>query len=247
MKVIGAGLPRTATTTQMVALEQLGFGPCYHMRNVLTDLENQLPYWEAAVDGKPDWDAAFGDAKSTVDFPSARFYAELMDHYPDAKVILSERDGESWVRSMRKTVWGIFFGHTVIHHVSAARECIDPLWQRFIEMMTRMNWDEGGAMSGNHEDDQGLIEIMERWNSQVKETVPADRLLSWYPTDGWEPLCEFLEVDVPADPVPNLNDTASFREGIIGGGLAMLNDWWEQRERAATGLHGAPLEDGAAT
>src|SRR5207245_3760734 len=51
MKVIGAGLPRTATTTQMVALEQLGFAPCYHMRNVLGDLENELPHWEAAQDG----------------------------------------------------------------------------------------------------------------------------------------------------------------------------------------------------
>ena len=67
MKLIGAGLMRTATTTQMVALEMLGFGPCYHMRNVLMNLETELPHWEAAQDGNPDWDAVFGDAQSTVE------------------------------------------------------------------------------------------------------------------------------------------------------------------------------------
>ncbi len=37
MKLIGAGLPRTATTTQMIALEMLGL-PCYHMRDMMADL-----------------------------------------------------------------------------------------------------------------------------------------------------------------------------------------------------------------
>ena len=247
MKVIGAGLPRTATTTQMVALEQLGFAPCYHMRNVLGDLENELPHWEAAQDGNPDWEAAFRDSQSTCDWPSARFYEDLIDYYPDAKVILTVRDGESWVRSMRETVWGVYFGDSVLHHVSDARACIDPQWRRFIELMNRMNWEEGGALTGDHQSDQGLIEIMERWNGQVQQTVPAERLLVWNPKEGWDPLCEFLEVDVPDAPLPHLNDTASFKEGVLGGGLAMINEWWDQRERPATGLHGAPLEESAAS
>ena len=117
MKVIGAGLPRTATTTQMVALEQLGFAPCYHMRNVLADLENELPHWEAALNGNPDWEAVFGDAESTVDWPSARFYDQLIEVYPEAKVILSVRDGEAWVRSMRETVWGVYFGDSILREI----------------------------------------------------------------------------------------------------------------------------------
>jgi hypothetical protein len=89
--------------------------------------------------------------------------------------------------------------------------------------------------------------IMKRWNDQVQETVPADRLLVWYPPDGWEPLCEFLEVDVPSEQIPRINDTASFKEGITGGGLGLLNEWWDTRDRPASGLHGAPLEQGAGT
>jgi Sulfotransferase domain len=242
MQVIGAGLPRTATTTQMVALEQLGFAPCYHMRDLLADLEKGLPLWESVAEGKPDWEQIFGEARSTVDWPSARYYRELIDYYPDAKVLLSVRDGESWVRSMRQTVWGIFHGDSVIHHVSEARAVLDPLWQRYIALMRGMTWNEQtGVLAGDTFTDAGLIAVMDRWNEGVKSTVPAERLLVWYPTDGWEPLCDFLEVDVPSEPVPNLNDTASFREGIIGGGLGALNDWWDQRERPSSGLHGAAL------
>jgi hypothetical protein len=242
MQVIGAGLPRTATTTQMVVLEQLGFAPCYHMRDLLADLEKGLPLWESVAEGNPDWDAIFGDARSTVDWPSARYYSELINYYPDAKVLLSVREGASWVRSMRPTVWGMFHGDSVIHHLSDARTVIDPLWRRYVALMQHMNWDEQtGAMAGDTFSDEGLIAVMDAWNETVKRTVPAERLLAWYPSDGWEPLCDFLEVDVPAEPVPQLNDTASFNEGIVGGALGALNAWWEQRERPDSGLHGATL------
>jgi hypothetical protein len=242
MRVIGAGLPRTATTTQMVALEQLGLGPCYHMRDLMADLESGLAPWERAAEGAPDWDAIFAGCNSTVDWPAARYYRELMEHYPEAKVLLSVRDGEAWVRSMRATVWGIFHGDTVLHHLSEARAAIDPLWQRFVALMTQMTWHEQtGVLAGDTWTDEGLIAVMNRWNDEVVSSVPADRLLVWDPGEGWEPLCGFLEAEVPAEPLPHLNDTASFREGIIGGALERLNEWWGRRERLASGLHGAPL------
>jgi len=242
VKLIGAGLPRTATTTQMFALERLGLGPCYHMRDLLADLEGGLPLWERAAEGAPDWELIFGAAASTVDWPSARYYRELMDHYPQAKVLLSVRDGEGWVRSMRGTVWAILHGDSVVHHLSDARGALDPLWRRFTELMEHMTWSEHtGALAGDTFTDEGLVALMDRWNDTVKSTVPADRLLVWDACEGWEPLCGFLELDVPREPLPRLNDSASFREGIIGGALEVLNEWWQQRERPATGLHGAAL------
>jgi|SRR5271166_1145682 len=242
MQVIGAGLPRTATTTQMFALEQLGEGRCYHMRDLLADLEKGLPLWERVADGSPDWQAIFGDAHSTVDWPSARYYAQLMDTYPEAKVLLSVRDPEDWVRSMRQTVWGIFHGETALHHLNFARASLDPLWRRYLALMRAMTWDEQtGVLAGDTYSDEGLAAAMTRWNDAVKDTVPAERLLVWNPCEGWEPLCEFLAVDVPAEPMPRLNDTTSFREGIIGGALDVVNEWWDARERPTSGLHGAAL------
>jgi hypothetical protein len=242
MKVIGAGLPRTATTTQLIVLEQLGFAPCYHMRNLLGDLKGQLPLWERVVAGDPDWEAIFGGAQSMCDFPAARYYRELLEVYPQAKVLLSVRSAEGWVRSMRETIWPIYHGESVMHHVSDARRIVDRDWDRFITLMSHMIWrEETGALAGDHATDAGLAAIMERWNAQVKASVPADQLLVWEPAQGWEPLCEFLEVAVPDEPVPHVNDTAAFHEGILGGSLAVLNAWWDQRERPAGGLHGAPV------
>lgn len=242
MKVIGAGLMRTATTTQMYALEQLDCGPCYHMRDLLMDLETGLPLWEAVAEGKPDWEKIFREARSTVDWPSARYYRELMDYYPEAKVLLSVRGGEEWARSMVKTVWGLFHGPTAMHHLSEARCAVDPLWRRYIDLMTHMNWKEGtGALAGDTSTEAGLIEVMERWNESVIREVPAERLLVWNPAEGFEPLCDFLEVPVPEDPLPRLNDTQSFREGIIGGSIDVVNEWWDARERPTSGLHGAAI------
>jgi len=243
MKVIGAGLPRSATTTQMFALETLGFGGCYHMRDLLADMEKELPLWERAAEGDADWERIFKGRNSAVDWPASRYYRELADHYPEAKVVLSVRDGVEWASSMRHTVWAVYFGDSVLHHVCEARRPIDPLWDRYIKLMTHMTWDpQTGALSGKTDTEDGLITAMERWHKRVKSAIPAERLLVWNPREGYEPLCEFLEVPVPSDPLPRLNDTHAFREGIIGGGLAVLNEWWDSRERPTEGLHGASLE-----
>ncbi len=244
MRVIGAGLPRTATTTQMIALEKLGFAPCYHMRNVLMDLEKELPLWEAVLDGKPDWKAIFGDAQSTVDWPAGRFYKELMEVYPEAKVLLSVRSAEGWVKSMRETVWGFFFADSPMRHLSCARGSVDPLWQRYIDLMMRINWDEQTGSMVPVEDtysDEGFEEVMRRWNGSVEAAVPAEKLLVWDPKDGWEPLCDFLEVPVPDEPLPRTNDTEAFKDGIMGGAVATIDAWWQQRERPAESLHGASV------
>jgi hypothetical protein len=243
MKVIGAGLPRTATTTTLIAFEQLGFAPCYHMRDLLGDMDVQLPLWERVAEGDPDWEALFAGKESSCDFPSSFYYREQMDVYPDAKVVLSVRSAEGWVKSMRDTLYPIYFPPTPMFHICAARRAIDSNWDRYLAFMTKITFDQQtGAFIGDHATDEGLAAIFERWNDRVKAEVPAERLLVWEPGDGWEPLCEFLEVAVPEGPVPRVNDTAAFAEGILGGSLAVVNAWWDQRERPSGGLHGAPLQ-----
>jgi hypothetical protein len=232
MKVIGAGLPRTATLSQKVALEMLGFGPCYHMVNVLADL-SQVELWARAANGQPQWGEIFGECQSTVDWPGGFFYRELMEAYPDAKVLLSVRDPEAWERSMRDTVWGVKFGTSLIAHLSEARGLVDPAWAAYLtadgSLIERLLWAGEGTFAGPHHDRKFMIEAFERFNESVRATVPADRLLVWEAKEGWEPLCEFLEVEVPDAPFPRLNDSATFSDRIVEGSLGVLNEWWAQR------------------
>ena len=233
MKLIGAGLPRTATTTQKVALEMLGL-PCYHMRELMTDFAGQVPLWEQARDGRGDWERIFDGYTSTVDWPAAFHYRELMDTYPDAKVLLSVRDADSWERSMRDTVWAIYFGDSLMHHISRARYHVDPHWRGWFDLMVSMCWTGRGAFAGSYSTPRQMMDAMERWNEEVKATVPEDRLLVWRPQDGWDPLCELLELPVPAEPLPNVNDTQAFKEAIVGGAIGSVGEWWETERPKAS-------------
>ena len=229
MKLIGAGLPRTGTLSQKVALEILGFGPCYHMVNVLGDL-SEAPKWRRAVEGHADWHEIFGEFEATVDWPGSYFYKELIELYPDAKVLLSVRDGESWARSMRDTIWGIFYGDILIRDLSNARAKVDSDWAGYIEMMREM-WHRSGLMPGGLETTpEAMAEAMERFQDEVQQTVPSERLLVWSMTDGWEPLCEFLDVDVPDMPFPHLNDSKEFNERVIDGSLQVISEWRANQE-----------------
>jgi len=233
MKLIGAGLPRTGTLSQKVALEILGLAPCYHMVNVLGDLD-QARGWRAAFEGDPDWPALFGQHQATVDWPGSYFYRELLDAYPDAKVLLSVRDSEAWARSMRDTIWGVLYRDILIRDLSNARTKIDPMWADYIALMKGM-WERSGLMPGGIESTpEAMAQAMVRFHDEVQRTVPADRLLVWSVTDGWEPLCEFLELPVPDMSFPHLNDTEQFTDRVVDGALVALHEWRTPDKSAIT-------------
>jgi len=232
IKVIGAGLPRTGTLTQKLALEQLGFGPAYHWVNVIADLDH-VELWNRALDGQAPWAEVFAGHACTVDWPGGYFYRELIDVYPDAKVLLSVRDPEKWERSFRDTIVALRHGESLMRLLASARGEVDPRWRRYLALVDRMFWGPQGTFADGWAEPAQLIEQAVRHNEQVKATVPSERLLVWEVGEGWEPLCEFLGVDVPAEPLPHANDRDTFLERVSYGAIDALNAWREQREAAA--------------
>src|SRR5512139_2619631 len=104
LRIVGAGLGRTGTLSLKLALEKLLGAPCYHMLEVFAHPEH-IAVWHTAAQGRPtDWPALFRGYAATVDWPGASFYRELMDAYPDAIVLLSTRDPDSWWRSASATI-----------------------------------------------------------------------------------------------------------------------------------------------
>jgi hypothetical protein len=231
MRVIGAGLPRTGTLTQKLALEQLGMGPCYHWVDVLADLDREVELWNRALDGQAPWEQVFEGSRSTVDWPGGYFYRELMEAHPEAKVLLSVRDPRKWEPSFRETIWTMSFGESLMPLLSRARAEVDPRWRRYLALVDRMFWGEQGTFAAGHTTEL-MIEQMVAHNERVKRTVPAERLLVWEVTDGWEPLCEFLGVEVPAEPLPHANDRETFLERVSDGAIGALLEWRERRAPA---------------
>jgi len=196
LKVIGAGFGRTGTLSLKLALEQLGFGPCHHMIEVLAHPE-QVPLWTAAADGRPDWDAIFKGYRSTVDWPTATFYREVAEAYPDAKVILTERDPESWFRSTQATIFAR----------DLPPDSEDP-WRRMVFKVVAALFD------GRMHDKEKLISVYQAHNARVREVIPPERLLVYQVTEGWGPLCDFLGVPAPEAPMPKVNTSEEFQTHI---------------------------------
>jgi hypothetical protein len=232
VELIGAGLPRTGTLTQKEALELLGLGPVYHWVDILADLEGQVPLWDGAIDGSVDSATILDGFRSTVDWPGGYFYKQLLESYPDAKVLLSVRDPERWEPSFRETIVDMCYGESLIRLLASARAHVDPKWSRYLNLVDKMFWGENGTFPDGHSPSD-LIERFVAHNEEVKRVVPADQLLVWEVTDGWEPLCAFLEVPVPDQPLPHANDRATFLGRVIGGAVTTLQAWHAEQEAGA--------------
>lgn len=204
MKVIGAGYGRTGTSSLKRALEELGLGPCHHMEELFKN-PNQIPAWVAVAEGqKPDWDAMLKGYQSAVDFPSQHFYKELSEHWPDAKIILSVRDPETWWQSARQTIYAI--GQDLPMRWVAPYL---PVAGGITRMANILIWKQ--VMGGRFLEKEYAKEVFLKHIEQVKQTVPPERLLVWEAKEGWGPLCAFLNVPVLTTPFPRVNDTAEFK------------------------------------
>jgi len=205
LKVIGTGIGRTGTMSLKIALEQLGFGPCHHMVEVLGNMSTQLPLWQDAVAGQPNWDAIYKGYQSAVDWPTARFYRELHAAYPNAKFILGYRSPKSWAES---------FSHTIYFALSdiskAPEEQHD--WLRMCAELLEQNGIPPGL------DVEGLEKAFAAHVDAVKTAIPPKQLLVFQAKDGWQPLCDFLDVPLPDEPFPRTNDRAEFWEIMKGSG-----------------------------
>ena len=199
LEIIGPGFGRTGTNSLKLALEQLGFGPCHHMFEV-RDHPERLTNWEAAARGeRVDWDDVFRGYRSQVDWPGARYWRELAQHYKKAKVILSVRDPDSWFDSVQATI-APFLAARGTHpslHVNAIAE----MGYQTVSVQVF-----GDRLS----DRDHAIRIFRRHIAEVQSEISTDRLLTFDLRSGWKPLCEFLEVEAPDVPFPKTNSSKEF-------------------------------------
>ena len=207
LKIIGAGFARTGTVSTKAAFEKLGFGPCYHMREILTPRrghsEGHLQLWSeharARHVGQPhrlDWGQLFARYASCIDLPTCLYYEELLEEFPDAKVVLTVRDAEGWFRSWKRLNDAFRFIRPFARFSPRVRRAMD-----ITDLLVT------GTVMGGAIEKASNIEVYERHNQAVRDRVPSERLLVFDVRDGWAPLCEFLGVEIPDEPFPHLNES----------------------------------------
>lgn len=250
MEVLCFGLPRTGTQSMQEALNILGY-PTYHYSSIFRNARDG-DMWKEAIAakfkgvgkfGKDDFDQLLGHVSATTDAPSILFWQELMEHYPDAKIILVERDIEKWVRSISVLLEGVLM--PISRYVL---QYTDPGYHGRIGGCG-IRWME--ALFGSMDVDKAKSNaraVYRRHYERVRDTVPKERMLEFELGQGWEPLCKFLSKPVPNVPFPRRNEAETTRAGIgvfvvkaltnslrnialvvgIGAALVVLGRWLRQ-------------------
>lgn len=199
MEIIGAGFGRTGTNSLKIAIETLGFRPCYHMYEV-TQNPSHINFWNKAASNAPvEWIDFFKSYKATVDWPASAFIPQIYNAFKSSKVIITVRDPEEWYQSAKKTIF-----------LTMAN------WEKNenIETRDRMGMAKkiilDGIFSGKHENKDHCIDVFNKHIDDVSKVVPKENLLVFDVSEGWVPLCEFLNVEVPNGVFPHTNTRANF-------------------------------------
>ena len=214
LKIIGAGFGRTGTLSTYTALNALGF-PCYHMFEVIENKENKthLDFWNGVANApagqQHNWNEVFGKYTATVDNPGCCVWRELLEAYPNAKVLvtLHPRGPEAWYES---TIDTIYF--TESRWQFKFLKLFTPFAKKMGNMTSKLIWQR--SHKGTMKDKDAAIAHYLEHVEEIKASVPADRLLIFSVDQGWEPLCEFLGVEAPKTEFPNVNDRAEIKKTI---------------------------------
>lgn len=204
LDVIGAGLGRTGTHSLKLALETLGFGPCYHMAEVF-EHPAHAEAWHALTDGRAhDFDTVLAGYRSAVDLPVSYFWRELAAANPSAMIILTEREENAWFESVKNTI--------------LERLAADPETARFPAQVRMARHLVVEKLFGDDLSRDNVIAVYRRHNAAVRRTIAPERLLVFEGSQGWTPLCNFLGVAVPGEPYPKTNTTEEFQARVTQGG-----------------------------
>ena len=233
LEVLSLGFSRTGTLTMVEALKILGFPEPYHYSSVFANVKDADMWQEAfrlkfgggpiGLGGvsqdsnddrkKADWgqffDQLLGHCGAVTDTPGVMFAEELLAAYPEAKVVVVERDVEKWLPSIGVLLDGVL--NPVARYVF---RFTDPQWFGRISNLGA-TWI--GAFAGSTDAAQAKKNAREAYAAyyaRIYSAVPPEKMLKYELGSGWEPLCKFLGKDVPSLPFPHCNEAETFSNAI---------------------------------
>ncbi|PYH89013.1 hypothetical protein BO71DRAFT_435204 [Aspergillus ellipticus CBS 707.79] len=209
LEVLALGLSRTGTSSLRQALLDLGYDDCYHFAACLSENPPDCRMWIEALEAKfegqgdpftrADWDQLLGHCRAVTDIPCAILYQELLEAYPEAKVILTVRDSpDQWYISVCRTLMDTWFDVSY-----APPRSLGARLYRLFSVLLYRHYMYGFMPERGRQ-------FYTEYNATIRRIVPADRLLVMNVTEGWEPLCRFLDKEAPPWDFPRSNGTEAF-------------------------------------
>ena len=203
MKIICAGLGKTGTTSLARALRHLGFTFYDWPEHQAIHGDEWLNIYRGRT---PDFVSMYEGVDAVTDLPAACWFQEILEAFPDAKVVLTMRDNEdvwlkSWVKQtdldVNLTGTGFFAKMFIRGH----------LHRKYYTLLDYMNAGAFGSLEA-----ESTVLFRKKYrehNERVQAVVPENKLLVFNLKQGWKPLCDFLECEIPEQEFPFLNNGMS--------------------------------------
>lgn len=222
--ILCLGAPRSGTASLGEALRILGYKSVHHGTNMHAS-DPDWPLLSAAADAtfatlltydaarapftRSDWDALLADRYDAVTDVFSYFAISLLNAYPEAKVILVERDIDSWYRSwtIQKKV---YFGPVIFHLMRLIGPLIGSVAYTGATKCI-MGWIGSNRRTDIFDRAREAYIRHYREVREIMENRPG-MLLELQLTDGWAPLCAFLDKDVPNEEFPRVNEMKAYAE-----------------------------------
>lgn len=214
----------TGSYSLRLALEQLGFSPCFHIIDIMGDEDkaNALMWWKGldqrlkADKQSVDFDEFYGDlahgARAAVDWPTFFYWRELAEYYPTLKLIVTVRDKEKWYQSCIAAL-NLYFYNPMLR-VMVALKLVDLIHFVATELIPKSVEEFGGIDVFYNEKQRVFDHVDRRIAEMMNDERYKNRVLIFRVKEGWQPLCRFLNVKVPNTPFPRSNDGAALARNV---------------------------------
>nr|XP_039258331.1 uncharacterized protein LOC120334882 [Styela clava] len=217
MKIICAGLQKTGTKSIAEALRILG----YNVHDVYEQFFHEKELWDKILKNTvttEDYQQSLEDVDAVMDWPAVAVWEQIMEAFPDAKVILTIRSSEDeWYESVKNQ-------YEVGNQYAPKSELLMKIYQLLVGSVFRRFEKQTSvfliACLGVQRFYGTPIEAFLRsryrqHNLYVKSTCPSNKLLIYNVKDGWEPLCNFLNQEIPDKPFPRKNIKANMTHKLL--------------------------------
>lgn len=203
------------------ALMMLGYHDIHHGFALFAN-PCETEYWREGIEakysaspsrppfGRAEFDQLLGHCAACCDYPSNVFGPELVAAYPDAKVVLVERDADAWFRSFDESIIQTMY-HPLWRYLAA-------LGARYVAEVDALTttWAKHAFKATTRDEFRANARDTYREHYRaIRAATPPERLLEYDLRDGWEPLCAFLGRPVPDVPFPHINDRETFHEKLM--------------------------------
>ncbi|RYP08363.1 hypothetical protein DL764_001932 [Monosporascus ibericus] len=224
LKIINASLFRMGTKSMAEAYQILGYQTHHGLLEDALDTPWALieqaaeATWPSVPGASPrppntraEWQCLWGSYDVVTDLASP-FAIELIKVYPDAKVVVVQRDFESWWPSFRSEL-----RDTVMKQPKSAINAFIT-WRiigvRPIHAMRKVLLGFFNAKSREEIDAECARKVYDTYFREIRRLVPQERRLEYKLGSGWEPLCKFLGLDIPNVEFPQTNKKSAHMEVV---------------------------------